>query len=151
MPEEQAPSDATWLQASGARSELLARTAVAISRFFGRCRNSAVSGVDVLDLDRKHIEAGAWWTANRDRLPPTRCHRTRSGGLHLLFRHAVGVLSTAGNIARGVDTRGDGGYIIRWPGAGLQVLNDTSPAARPEWLLARLGRHQRRLAYSLLL
>jgi hypothetical protein len=28
----------------------------------------AASGIDVLDLDRKHPEARAWWTANRSRL-----------------------------------------------------------------------------------
>jgi Bifunctional DNA primase/polymerase, N-terminal len=98
----------------------------------------AASAVDVLDLDRKHLEAGAWWDANRDRLRQTRCHRTRSGGLHLLFRHAVGLRSTAGKIAPGVDTRGDGGYIIWWPAAGLPVLSDVSPAPWPAWLLAQL-------------
>jgi hypothetical protein len=65
----------------------------------------AASGIDVLDLDRKHPEGRAWWTANRSRLPETRCHRTRSGGPHLLFEHAEGLRSTAGKIAPGVDTR----------------------------------------------
>jgi len=98
----------------------------------------AASDFDGLDIDPKHPEAKAWWTANRDRLPPTRCHRTRSGGLHLLFRHAVGLRSTAGKITPGVDTRGDGGYIVWWPATGLPVLNDTSPAPWPTSLLARL-------------
>ena len=47
-----------------------------------------ISGIDVLDLDAKHEAARAWWRDNRDRMPPTRVHRTRSGGLHVLFRHA---------------------------------------------------------------
>lgn len=98
----------------------------------------AASNVDVLDLDRKHLEAAAWWTENRSRLPQTRCHRTRSGGLHLLFRHVAGLRSTASKIAPGVDTRGDGGYVIWWPAAGLPVLNDVSPAPWPAWLLAQL-------------
>ena len=98
----------------------------------------AASGVDVPDLDRKHLEATVWWTANRDRLPQTRCHRTRSGGLHLLFRHAADLRSTAGKIAPGVDTRGDGGYIIWWPAAGRPVLNDSSLAPWPAWLLDQL-------------
>jgi len=50
----------------------------------------AASSVDALDIDCKHLEAREWWAANRDRLPQTRSHRTRSGGLHMLFRHAVG-------------------------------------------------------------
>jgi Bifunctional DNA primase/polymerase, N-terminal len=98
----------------------------------------AASSVDALDIDCKHLEAREWWAANRDRLPQTRSHRTRSGGLHLLFRHAVGFRSSAGKIAPGVDTRGGGGYIIWWPAAGLPVLEDTAPAPWPAWLLAQL-------------
>jgi Bifunctional DNA primase/polymerase, N-terminal len=97
-------------------------------------------GVDLLDIDCKHLQAREWWAANLNRLPQTRCHRTRSGGLHLLFRHAAGVHSTAGKIAPGVDTRGDGGYIIWWPAARLPVLKDVSPAPWPAWLLVQLQR-----------
>jgi Bifunctional DNA primase/polymerase, N-terminal len=99
---------------------------------------TGAASVDVLDLDRKHPAAKAWWIGSRNLLPQTRCHRTRSGGLHLLFRHAVGLHSTAGRLAPGIDTRGDGGYIIWWPAAGLPVLNDISPALWPGWLLAQL-------------
>jgi len=92
------------------------------------------SGLDVLDLDAKHDAATAWWTENRGRLPTTRVHRTRSGGLHLLFRHADGVRNSASKIARGVDTRGDGGYAIWWPASGLPVLQDAPLATLPRWL-----------------
>ena len=52
---------------------------------------SAVSGLDVFDIDApRHPEAADWVTARLDRLPPTRTHRTRSGGRHLLFRHLAG-------------------------------------------------------------
>jgi hypothetical protein len=98
----------------------------------------AASDLDVLDLDAKHRQAATWWTANRSRLSETRIHRTRSGGLHVVFRHMAGVRSTASKLARGVDTRGDGGYVIWWPAAGLPVLNDISPARWPAWLLAQL-------------
>src|SRR5262249_15485717 len=90
------------------------------------------------DIDPKHLEARDWWKVNRERLPQTRCHRTRSGGLHLLFRHTAGMRCTTGKITPGIDTRGDGGYIIWWPAAGLPVLNDTSPAPWPAGLLAQL-------------
>ena len=66
----------------------------------------------------------------------TRAHRTRSGGLHLLFRHDDTVHCTAGKIALGVDTRGAGGYVIWWPAAGFPVLSDAAPAPWPDWLLA---------------
>jgi hypothetical protein len=100
----------------------------------------AASGIDALDLDKKHPAAGAWWAENRDRLPVTRTHRTRSGGLHLLFRHAAGLRCTAGSITPGVDTRGDGGYIVWWPSAALPVLCDAPPAPWPAWLISALTR-----------
>lgn len=91
------------------------------------------SGFDVLDLDWG--KGGDDWHAEHcARLPRTRVHRTRSGGLHLLFRHRDGTRNSAGKIARGVDVRGDGGYIIWWPAYGLEIL-DRSPAALwPAWL-----------------
>jgi len=95
-----------------------------------------ISGFDVLDLDAKHDAAKAWWRDNRDRLPPTRAHRTRSGGLHVLFRHNDTMRCSAGKVALGVDTRGGGGYIIWWPAAGFSVLSDAAPAPWPDWLLA---------------
>src|SRR5262245_40874781 len=42
------------------------------------------SHIVVLDIDNKP-EAKEWWTSNKARLLPTRVHRTRSGGLHLLY------------------------------------------------------------------
>jgi hypothetical protein len=99
-------------------------------------RTGAVSGIAVLDLDRKHREATDWWIQNRPRLPSTRVHRTRSGGLHLIFCHADGVRCTTGRIAAGIDTRGDGGYVIWWPAAGLPVLSGRI-ASRLAGLVAR--------------
>lgn len=96
------------------------------------------SGVDVLDLDRKHSEACEWWGANRHRLPQTRVHRTRSGGLHVVFRHAPGLRCWAGRPVVGVDGRGSGGYVVWWPAAGLPVLCDAPAAPWPDWLLDEL-------------
>jgi hypothetical protein len=96
-----------------------------------------VIGLNVLDLDfGRHQEACDWWRGNRQRVPRTRTHRTRSGGLHLLFQHDDRVHCTAGKIRLGVDTRGNGGYIIWWPAADLPVLSDAPPAPWPDWLLA---------------
>jgi hypothetical protein len=95
----------------------------------------AITGFDVLDLDRKHETASRWWPENQLRMPVTRTHRTRSGGFHLLFEHAASVRCSAGKIALGVDTRADGGYVIWWPATGLPVLSDAPIAPWPEWLL----------------
>ena len=100
----------------------------------------AASGVDGLDIDAKHDAALAWLAAAEPRLPPTRVYRTRSGGVHLLFRHTEGVRNTQSKLARGVDTRGDGGYLILWFAAGFECLDQTPPAPWPEWLLTALFR-----------
>jgi len=87
---------------------------------------------DVLDVDAKHPEARDWWAESR--LPATRMHRTRSGGLHLLFRPDPDRRCSAGKIARGIDVRASGGYIIWWPAAGLPVLCDAPLAPWQGWL-----------------
>jgi hypothetical protein len=92
------------------------------------------SGFSVLDIDI--AKGGAeWWEKNRSRLPKTRRHETRSGGAHVLFKHKDGVRNTAGRIARGIDTRGWGGYVIWWPAEGFGVVNPDDLAPWPDWLI----------------
>lgn len=91
------------------------------------------SRLSVLDIDCK-APAHEWWVENRVKLPPTRTHRTRGGGLHLWFAHEPGLRSSVGRIAHGIDIRADGGSCIWWPGAGLAVLCDADPAPWPSWL-----------------
>src|SRR6516162_5516 len=74
----------------------------------------AASGIDVLDIDT----GVGWYSANFDALPQTRAHQTQRG-LHLLFRHAVGLRCSTSRIAPGVDVRADGGYAIFWPREGI--------------------------------
>ena len=96
-----------------------------------------ISGLDVLDIDGRHGGDG-WLAEHKHRLPATRIHRTRSGGLHLLFQHWQGMRCSAGRIAAGVDVRATGGYVIWWPAAGLPVLSEMPVAAWPGWLCAQL-------------
>lgn len=100
----------------------------------------AASGLDVLDIDIKHDAARAWLAMAEVMLPPTRTYRTMSGGAHLYFRHADGVANTQSKLARGIDSRGTGGYIIYWFAAGFECLDHTPPAPWPAWLLGALLR-----------
>jgi Bifunctional DNA primase/polymerase, N-terminal len=95
------------------------------------------SGLDVLDIDRRH-GGDRWFAEYRHRLPPTRVHRTRSGGLHLLFQHGPGLRCSAGRIAAGVDVRATGGYFIWWPATGLAVLSEFPVGRWPGWLLRQV-------------
>jgi hypothetical protein len=102
-------------------------------------RTGAASNIVALDIDRKYQSAIEWLKSNKFRIPTTRVHRTRSGGFHILFQHADNLGCTVSKIAPGVDTRGDGGYIIWWPAAGLPVLVDAPLAPWPQWLFTALA------------
>ena len=97
-----------------------------------RVPTGSASGFSVLDVD-KGKGGGDWWAANKARLPATRKHRTRSGGIHCLFIHRAGLLNSVSKIAPGVDVRASGGYVIWWPAHGFAVV-DLPLAAWPEWL-----------------
>jgi hypothetical protein len=58
--------------------------------------------------------------------------------LHLIFGYDDGLKCSVGKIARGVDVRGDGGYIIWWPAIGLEVI-DAALAPIPGWIVDRLN------------
>ena len=86
----------------------------------------SISGIDILDVDPRH-DGHVWYAANKERLPPTRIHRTRSGGIHRLFRHMDGLRNTAAKIAPGIDTRSEGGYFIWWPRSSPRLPAHGSP------------------------
>jgi hypothetical protein len=97
-----------------------------------------ISGFDTLDIDPRH-GGECWFAAHKDSLPPTRVHRTRSGGLHLFFQHEPGLRCSAGRIAAGVDVRATGGYVIWWPAAGLPMPSELPMTTWPDWLLVQLS------------
>lgn len=97
-------------------------------------RTGEASNLAVFDIDKQH-NGQEWWQENRHRLPATRTHRTRSGGLHLWFKHQPGLRCSTARIAPGIDVKAEGGAAIYWPAAGLEVLSDAPLADWPEWLM----------------
>jgi bifunctional DNA primase/polymerase-like protein/primase-like protein len=100
----------------------------------------------VLDVDG---EDGAAALAELERahgaLPPTVSSVTPRGGRHYWFRYPDGraVPCSAGKIGRGLDVRGDGGYVIMPPSKGPngnrytwhEPLGAAPIAAAPGWLV----------------
>jgi hypothetical protein len=59
--------------------------------------------------------------------------------MHVYFWHQQGIGNTQSKIAPGVDTRGDGGYVIHWFCAGLPCLDHSALAPWPSWLVRLLN------------
>ena len=76
-------------------------------------------------------------------LPPTRMQLTPSGGKHYLFAYTPGIGNSASGIGKGLDIRGEGGYVIVAPSVlpnGVYTVNDVELAEMPVWLTAKLSR-----------
>ena len=97
------------------------------------------SRIVVVDVDP---DGAAWYREHADRLDCGRVHQTRRGH-HLLYRAPAGVEigNSAGKIARGIDIRAEGGYIIWWPAHGFEAVGDLEDLTEPPpWLLELLVR-----------
>ena len=109
-----------------------------------------------LDVDAGHggVETLKRLISEHGSLPNTPVSKTGGGGFHYLFSYANGenVRNTASKIGKGIDTRGDGGYIVappslhpsgkfyQWDDNHDPSKIDLSPA--PAWLLELLERPQ---------
>ncbi|MET7881824.1 bifunctional DNA primase/polymerase [Streptomyces avermitilis] len=109
------------------------------------------SGLLVVDLDTLKPEEpkgtpdgatsfAALCERARQQAPATYRVRTARGGEHLYFTQPPGVRlhSTAGRLAKKIDTRGWGGYVVAagstTPDGAYEVLDDRPPAVLPDWL-----------------
>jgi hypothetical protein len=105
----------------------------------------------VLDVDPEKggTDSLAALVAQHGQLPATVEAATGGGGRHLCFQHPGGHLpNSASTLGPGLDTRGDGGYIVaapsrhrsgRWYEWELSSHPDEVPLAPlPDWILTRL-------------
>lgn len=84
----------------------------------------------VLDVDR--LKALGELPAE---LPATWTVRTPRDGLHFYFAAVEGLTNSPGNLPKGIDVRGTGGYVIGPPSPGYNVIDRTPMAEAPNWLL----------------
>lgn len=111
------------------------------------------SGIFVLDIDAGHGGEQSLLQLMIDwgKLPVTPISKTGGGGRHFIFSHpGVEVRNSAGKLGAGIDTRGDGGYIVAppsihpngtryaWDNAAL--ISTTPLAPPPSWLINLLTR-----------
>lgn len=106
-------------------------------------RTGVVSGFWALDIDPKSggTESLLSLEAQYGKLPRTRIHRTGSNGLHYLFALPPDfeVTNSRGRLPRGIDVRGNGGFIVApgsISGVGAYRTEEDAPVApAPDWLL----------------
>lgn len=92
-------------------------------------------GLVVLDVDPRHGgETDPAW-------PQTRTAETRSGGWHLYYSSDRSVPCSVSKVARGVDIRGQGGFVVAPPSPGWGWLNDLAIAPLPALGAAVTPRH----------
>jgi hypothetical protein len=106
----------------------------------------AASGIFVVDIDPRHggLDAFSGLEEFHGEAPRTPRVSTQSGGIHIYLRHRGGCRNSAGTLATGVDTRGEGGYVILPPSVGESGsyewedgsgLDELDPADAPDWLI----------------
>ena len=110
-------------------------------------QTGSANGFDILDVDTYKAAGAAWYDANKNKLPITRVHETRQGGKHFFFRHALGLRGSESRIAKGVDVRADGNFVIWWPRESLAVDPEGPIAEWPDWLLEEARTAQRPVRY----
>ncbi len=90
----------------------------------------AASGLFVIDVDPRGAD---WYSQNSQRLEAGRIHKTLRGH-HLVYK-SCGLGCSTSTLSDGVDTRGDGGYIIWWPAIGLATVGEIDDAdTLPQWV-----------------
>jgi hypothetical protein len=98
-----------------------------------------VSGVWVLDLDDGGADTVLDWERDHGGLPDTLLARTGSGGRHYFFLNPADLaIPSRVKIAPGIDTRGEGGYVVAPPSVTTgpyQWLHEGDPVEAPPWLI----------------
>ncbi|HWO07793.1 MAG TPA: bifunctional DNA primase/polymerase [Candidatus Paceibacterota bacterium] len=94
----------------------------------------AISGIVVLDFDKKHKRSSKEFAEKGLHIPPTTYARTAHGGEHFFFKHPGVKIDNHGEghlFGVGVDVRGDGGYVVASP----SFVNDEQGPGSYEWIV----------------
>ena len=101
------------------------------------------SGLLVVDIDIYKDPSLQSWVDSQGWLIGQRMHRTRSGGLHVIFRMPKTNARIPAVLRPGVDIKAEGGYVCWPPTEGYTVIADVDPQPFPmEALAEAVPRHQ---------
>ena len=89
----------------------------------------AKSGIFAIDVDTKHDGLRAWETFKDDHMLDdynTPVQHTQNGGTHIFYKMPEGkkVTTRTNVLAKGIDVRGDGGYVVIAPSKGYEFVPD---------------------------
>ena len=105
-------------------------------------RTGIGSGIIVLDVDSPKGGDDSLAALEKEfgSLPATLEAATGGGGRHFVFKHPGGIIKNKTGFLRGLDVRGDGGYIVAPPsnhvsGGAYEWVNQLPPAPPPAWLM----------------
>jgi hypothetical protein len=112
-----------------------------------------ISGIVVLDVDRKHGVDGVVSAAELD-LPPTLVIRTPSGGYHLIYKSpASAIVPRRIGVMEGLDVLGESGYVVAAGscvnGVPYQIVRNRPIAECPEVLIKLALRPDKTFSESL--
>jgi hypothetical protein len=126
----------------------------------GAKQNIAVTtdGLCVPDIDPRNGGDTTWDAIQMvEDIPTTACSVTQSGGFHLIYKAPPGITvrNSKSKLGRGIDIKGNGGYIVapgsmidgrpyRWAPGGAP--DDRPIAEAPDWLIAAASAPLRRSA-----
>ena len=113
------------------------------AQYLVAARTGTSSGLFVLDADP---DGQGWIAEHFDQLACERIHQTNRGQ-HFFYRWPEGFQgrsTSAGLIAPGIDTRGEGGYVVWWPAHEKETEGDLDSLTEPpSWLLSHLHASRR--------
>jgi hypothetical protein len=107
------------------------------------------SGIVVLDVDAGHggFDSLTELIMKHGALPATPVSKTGSGGEHIFFKHpGIEIRNSAGKLGKGLDIRGDGGYVVVPPSIHpngniyewVVRPSQTEIQEMPEWMIELL-------------
>lgn len=127
---DKVPHVKDWAHVASQDAEIIARWWRKYPEAYVGVPMGSPSGLVAIDIDPQGRQ---WFERHRETLGQYRLHGT-ARGKHLVYQYPSGGLRSSADdrIARGVDVRGEGGFLLWWPAHGGVAVGE--PGELPGWL-----------------